>query len=138
MTYAGDVSPTHAFEVLSRDPDAVLVDVRTRPELAYVGYADLSGISKRVIPIEWQTFPTGAQNADFVGELEAMGVRRDAPVFFICRSGARSRFAAVAATAAGYETAYNVAHGFEGPVDEQGHRGSAAGWKANGLPWRQS
>lgn len=138
MSYAGDVSPTHAFEVLSRDPDAVLVDVRTRPELAYVGYADLSSISKRLIPVEWQTFPSGAQNANFVAELEAIGVPRDAPVFFICRSGSRSRFAAVAATAAGYDAAYNVAHGFEGPVDQRGHRGTAAGWKAEGLPWRQS
>ena len=138
MTYAGDVSPRTAFEALAHDPDAVLVDVRTRPELAYVGYPDLTTVSKRLIPIEWQTFPSGAQNGNFVAELEAMGVRRDAPVYFICRSGARSRFAAAAATAAGFESAYNVAHGFEGPVDEMGHRGSTAGWKAEGLPWRQS
>jgi hypothetical protein len=30
-----------------------------------------------------------------------------------------------------------VADGFEGPVDGAGHRGSAAGWKASGLAWRQ-
>lgn len=138
MSYAGDVTPRDAFEVLSRDPEAVLVDVRTRPELAYVGYPDLSTISKQLVPIEWQTFPTGAQNASFVADLERFGVPRDAPVYFICRSGARSRFAAVAASAAGWTAAYNVAHGFEGPVDAKGHRGTAAGWKAEGLPWRQS
>ena len=27
--------------------------------------------------------------------------------------------------------------GFEGAVDPEGHRGTTAGWKASGLPWRQ-
>ena len=42
-----------------------------------------------------------------------------------------------AAQAAGFAHAFNVADGFEGPVAGAGHRGSAAGWKASGLPWRQ-
>ena len=41
MSYAGDVSPTHAFEAVRDDPAAVIVDVRTRAELAYVGFPDL-------------------------------------------------------------------------------------------------
>ena len=45
--------------------------------------------------------------------------------------------AAQAALAAGFPHVYNVADGFEGPVDANGHRGVAAGWKAKGLPWRQ-
>jgi len=49
-------------------------------------------------------------------------------------SGARSQSAG---QAAGFAHAFNVADGFEGPVDGAGHRGSAAGWKASGLPWRQ-
>lgn len=138
MTYAGDVPPKDAFSAVAEDPSAVLVDVRTRPELAYVGYPDLSGAGKQVVPIEWQMFPTGQQNPHFIDELEARGIRRDQPVYFICRSGARSRFAAVAATAAGYTNAYNVADGFEGPVGRDGHRGSVSGWKVDGLPWRQS
>ena len=138
MTYAGDVSPPDAYRAIAADPDAVLVDVRTRPELVYVGTADLSGLGKRVIAIEWQQFPTGAQNPDFVDELRAHGVREDQPVYFLCRSGARSRFAAVSATAAGFEHAYNVADGFEGPPNTDGQRGRVAGWKAADLPWRQT
>jgi len=38
---------------------------------------------------------------------------------------------------AGFPRAFNVADGFEGPVDQEGHRGTVAGWKADGLPWRQ-
>ena len=45
--------------------------------------------------------------------------------------------AAQAAQAAGFPHAFNVADGFEGPVDAACHRGTVAGWKAEGLPWRQ-
>ena len=137
MRYGGDVTPSEAYDAVAKDPKAVIVDVRTRAELAYVGYPDLSATGKRLIAVEWQVFPTGQQNPRFVEELAASGVSPDQPVFFLCRSGARSRFAAVAATAAGYEQAYNVADGFEGPLDGSGHRGRAAGWKASELPWRQ-
>ena len=27
--------------------------------------------------------------------------------------------------------------GFEGPLDEERHRGCVEGWKAEGLPWAQ-
>lgn len=138
MPYAGDVEPAEAFQAIVADPAAVLVDVRTRPELAYVGYPDLSQIGKQIIPIEWQVFPSGRQNPDFVDELEARGVQKDQPVYFICRSGVRSMHAAIAATNAGYRSAFNVADGFEGPVGDDGHRGVSAGWKSDGLPWRQS
>ena len=138
MTYAGDVTPADAYEALVDNPDAVLVDVRTQPELVYVGTADLTHLGKRVIAIEWQQFPSGAQNPNFVDELRAHGVGEDQPVYFLCRSGARSRFAAVTATTAGFAEAYNVADGFEGPPNPQGRRGEVAGWKASDLPWRQS
>jgi len=46
--------------------------------------------------------------------------------------------AAEAARAAGFPRVFNVADGFEGPPDAQGHRGGVAGWKAEGLPWRQN
>ena len=138
VSYAGEMTPREAFEAARDDPDAVIVDVRTRAELAYVGFPDLSSTGKRLLAIEWQLFPTGQQNPSFVADLLAQGVGPDQPVFFLCRSGGRSRFAAMAATAAGFGRAYNITHGFEGPLDGSGHRGSAAGWKADGLPWRQS
>ncbi|MBZ0217823.1 MAG: hypothetical protein K8F25_14795, partial [Fimbriimonadaceae bacterium] len=60
-----------------------------------------------------------------------------ARIYYLCRSGARSRHAAQLMTAAGYSKCYNVATGFEGDLDETGKRGRMAGWKANDLPWRQ-
>jgi len=48
-----------------------------------------------------------------------------------------SRAAAIALTQAGYRQAINIADGFEGDMDEDGHRGNRNGWKQAELPWRQ-
>lgn len=135
MSYAADLSPQQTWEHLESDPQAVLVDVRTRAEWSFVGMPDLAGIGKQVIPLEWTTFPEGAPNPVFVDELRS-AVDTDVPVYFLCRSGGRSAAAASAATAAGYARAHNVAEGFEGDLDDQGHR-DVNGWKRAGLPWRQ-
>ncbi|MDJ0930903.1 rhodanese-like domain-containing protein [Breoghania sp.] len=63
---------------------------------------------------------------------------QDEPIYFLCRSGVRSRAAAIVMTEAGYKNYFNVANSFEGPLDEHCHRGTLGGWKHQGLPWRQS
>lgn len=138
MSYAGDLTPAQTWELLSADPDAVLVDVRTRAEWTYVGVPDLEPLGRRVVLDEWVTFPGGLPNPTFVSELRDAGLEPGdgRAVVFICRSGQRSRAAATAATAAGLGPAYNVLEGFEGDVDRAGHRGST-GWRAAGLPWFQ-
>jgi len=135
-TYARDVSPVDTYVALQTEADAVLVDVRTQAEWSYVGMPDLSGIGKRAIFLEWQRFPDGRLNEGFLEQLREAGVSEGVPIYFLCRSGARSASAAVAATAVGLGPAYNISDGFEGPLDEDGHR-TVTGWKAAGLPWRQ-
>lgn len=139
-SYAGDLNSQQAWELLAGDPEAVLVDVRTRAEWSYVGLPDLTGLGRVGGPVlvEWLSYPDNRPNPAFLDELRRAGVRPDRPVVFLCRSGVRSAAAAATATAAGFDRAYNVSDGFEGPLDPQGHRGSAGGWKASGLPWRQS
>jgi len=135
--YAGDVSPNSAWQMLERDADAVLVDVRTTAEWNYVGAPDLRGLGKQIVPVEWQVYPTMQVNAGFADALRAAGIAGDRPVLFLCRSGVRSKAAAQAMTAAGMSRCYNIIDGFEGPPDQAGHRGAVAGWKAAGLPWQQ-
>ena len=140
MSYAGDVSPREAWDALNADASAQLVDVRTRPEWTFVGVPDLSSTGREPIGLEWQVYPTMQMDPGFADKLEAAlaerGAPPDAPVYFLCRSGARSAAAASAMTARG-RTAFNVAGGFEGNHDSEGHRGTVEGWKADGLPWRQ-
>jgi len=136
--YAGDVSPQTAWRMLSELPDAILVDVRTAAEWNFVGFADLAPLGKQVVEMECQAFPAMKVDQDFAGKLDQrLGSHRDAPVLMLCRSGARSAAAAAVMTAAGYANSFNVANGFEGPLDPSGRRGGVAGWKADGLPWRQ-
>ncbi|MDB5413781.1 MAG: uncharacterized protein JWR10_2116 [Rubritepida sp.] len=137
MTGVPDVSPTEAWTALETDPNAVLVDVRTDAEWNFVGVPDLSPLGKQVVTIPWQMFPSMQLNANFVEHLRKAGVTADSQVYYLCRSGARSLAAGQAAQMAGLPHAYNVADGFEGPVDGEGHRGHVAGWKASELPWRQ-
>lgn len=139
--YHADATPEETWKALADVAGAALVDVRTAAEWNYVGLPDISKTGARLYRVEWQSFPSGARNPDFVETLdEALkdaDTPPDAPIFFICRSGARSASAAAAMTAAGYSRCYNVAGGFEGPRDAEGHRGSVEGWKAAHLPWVQ-
>ncbi|MCL2535975.1 MAG: rhodanese-like domain-containing protein [Nocardiaceae bacterium] len=143
MSYAGDITPQQAWELLREHPDAVLVDVRTDAEWRYVGVPDTSSIDRRTVLIEWVSYPTGARNESFVDQLVEAGVVGGSeeaaarPVIFLCRSGQRSIGAAEAATAAGIGPSYNVLDGFEGGLGSDGRRGTS-GWRAVGLPWTQS
>ena len=132
-----DVTPRATYDVLRSDPEAVLIDVRTDAEWNFVGLADLSETGKQPVLIPWQVYPAMQVNGAFADHLRKAGLTPLNKLYFLYRSGARSLAAAQAAQAAGFSNAFNVADGFEGPPDAAGHRGAVAGWKAEGLPWRQ-
>ena len=148
MAESGEQSSVDEVEVgevwhqLEKDPTAQLVDVRTRAEWAYVGVPDLSAVGKQPLLREWQSFPGGHLNPSFVDQLItdllAAGAGQDTELYFICRSGVRSLAAARAMVEAGFCACHNVAGGFEGPPDQNKHRGTVKGWKVAGLPWVQS
>lgn len=137
MTGVPDIGPKETWKLLSEDANCALVDVRTDAEWNFVGLPDLGAVGKQPVLIPWQLYPTMQVNGHFADQLHKAGLTPLHRIFFICRSGARSLAAGQAAQAAGFPHAFNVADGFEGPVDGDGHRGTVAGWKAEGLPWRQ-
>ena len=134
--FFGNVSPTETWHALQNNAGAILVDVRTRAEWAFVGGPDLASLGKSVVQVEWVVFPSMERNPRFVKELQAQGITPQQSVYLICRSGVRSRQAAELLAERGYTT-YNVADGFEGQIDSNGHRG-VGGWRADQLPWRQT
>jgi len=140
--YAGDVSAQDAWDLLANDPKAQLIDVRSVAEWNFVGLPDLSSLGRQAHRIEWQSYPSMQPNPNFVPDalqlLQEAGAQTGTPILFLCRSGARSRAAAMAMTRAGFHNAFNISSGFEGEIDPQGHRGAVNGWKAAGLPWRQT
>ncbi len=130
-SYEGALFPNEAYELLQAAPYAKLVDVRTRAELDWVGRIP------EAVEIEWMTYPGMKPNPHFVAALEQQ-VDKESLVLFICRSGARSHAATLAASQAGFRDSYNILEGYEGEKDGNGHRNTRDGWRAAGLPWVQS
>ena len=128
LPYAGALLPAEAHLLMRSG--GKLVDVRTRAELDWVGRVPGAEF------IEWNSYPEGKLNPDFLGRL-AQATDKQQPVMFLCRSGNRSHFAAVLAAQAGWRECYNILEGFEGDRDANQHRSSVNGWKLAGLPWVQ-
>ncbi|MGI9133732.1 MAG: rhodanese-like domain-containing protein [Rhodoferax sp.] len=126
--YAGDISPEQAYAWWSAG-EAVLIDVRTDAERAWVGFVP------EALAVAWKQWPGMAVSTGFDQALRdavAPGKR----VLMLCRSGVRSVAAAQRATELGMQ-AYNILEGFEGELDAHGQRGNTSGWRKRGLPWRQ-
>ncbi|MGP1676010.1 MAG: rhodanese-like domain-containing protein [Giesbergeria sp.] len=130
LPYAGALLPAEAHTLMQSLPDAKLVDIRSRAELEWVG--EIPGS----VAIEWNRWPGGSRNLDFIAEFEAL-IDKSSTVMLLCRSGVRSHHAAIALTRQGYDHAFNVLQGFEGDKDPSGQRNSLGGWRAAALPWKQ-
>lgn len=122
-----------AWQMLTDDPKAVLLDVRTVAEWNFVGVPDLSALPNELRTVEWTTFPTGSANPYFVDQASAE-LEPDQTILLLCRSGARSQAGAQALAANGFTNVHNIAPGFEGLLDGDQHR--HGGWKDR-LPWIQ-
>lgn len=120
LLYAGAVTPAEAHR-LREAGVAKIVDVRTTPEYREIGHVPDTDL------VVW---PRTAGPGDLERFVEDMADRHDPgeTLLLICRSGARSHYAAHVLAQAGFEHAYNVLEGFEGAAPGQG-------WKAAGLPW---
>ncbi len=129
VPYAGLVTPAEAHALMQAGV-ATIVDVRTRFEAEYVGR--IAGAPL----VEWKALGAPGPNPRFLDELAAIPDRRE-NLLFLCRSGARSHAAALAATTAGHAHAFNILEGFEGDLDTEKHRGTIGGWRKAGLPWIQ-
>jgi len=126
--YAGDISCQTACRWW-QSGDAVLVDVRSEAELAWVGFVP------GAVVVPWKQWPGMAMNPQFDAQLQS-AAPASKKLLLLCRSGVRSIAAAQRATELGFD-AYNVLEGFEGDPDEHGQRNRLGGWRFHGLPWKQ-
>ncbi|MDD2661224.1 MAG: rhodanese-like domain-containing protein [Methylococcales bacterium] len=127
-----NLEPRQAWDLLQQNTDAVLVDVRTKVEHDFVGHP------LGAIHVAWKEAPDWRINQEFVAEVEKLAPDKRAPVLLLCRSGQRSLDAAKKLEEAGYQRLINIVDGFEGPLDQQHHRGNLGGWRFSELPWEQS
>ncbi len=131
LPYAGAFTPQEAYEVAQLAPGAKIVDVRTTAELEWVGR--IPG----AVEVQWWFWPEKQRNPNFVTQLKKE-ISTESLLMFICRSGQRSAQAAQAAIEGGFIDCYNILEGFEGDKDANNQRNRIGGWRAAGLPWKQS
>jgi rhodanese-related sulfurtransferase len=127
-----NLAPQQCWDLLQQNPDAVLVDVRTKIEHTFVGHPT------GAVHIPWKEGPDWQLNPNFAAEVQAAVPNKEAPILLLCRSGQRSLDAAKLLEQAGYKHLINILEGFEGPLDQNKHRGNLGGWRFHGLPWEQS
>lgn len=143
-----DAKEAHAMSQEQGDK-ILLIDVRTRPEIKYVGMAEGvdANIPVRTFNTEFawsdksSTYRTTA-NDDFVAAvdrlLEKKGKDRETTLLVMCQSGSRAPIAARRLHEAGFKSVYTVWDGFEGIKAKEGKdKGKRVvnGWKNAGLPW---
>ncbi len=127
-----NLDPKQAWAMLRENPSAVLIDVRTAIEHSFVGHPP------HAVHVAWKEFPGMQLNTGFIQQVQQHAPDKAAPVLLLCRSGVRSVDAAKALEADGYQHLINILEGFEGPLDDDKHRGNMGGWRYHGLPWQQS
>jgi len=144
-----DAREAHKMLHDSQDKEVVLIDVRDAIEIKFTGYTEMTDIHVPWTIIDsskWNNKKQsygGAINKDFAadlgGQLNELGVSKQAKLIFMCRSGStRSAPAADVFYDMGYENVYSMVDGFEGGKAKSGdHKGARVvdGWKNSGLPW---
>lgn len=127
-----NLSPQQTWGFMQQNNNAILVDVRTQMEYAYVGHP------LGAVHIPWKEAPNWEINQNFVSDVSKIVPNHETPILLLCRSGQRSLAAARVLEEAGYEHLINIVDGFEGPLDENKHRGNIGGWRFCRLPWEQN
>ena len=107
---------------LTKNPDCVLLDVRTQQEWDTIGRPDGEkiGLKTYFLEIRRDAF------FDFVKEFKNLNINQDNDVLVICASGERSQITAELLSRENYKS-INISDGFMGSQE-------GIGWKNNGLP----
>ena len=137
------IEALEAWKLLNENSNSVLIDVRTKEEIEFVGFVDLSNINGKALQLPWKHYPQMTVDEAFTDKLMALVSKlflvnpEETNLLFLCRSGNRSFEAAMFMSDFGYRC-YNIINGFEGSLNDLERRGTTNGWKSKNLPWRQN
>lgn len=127
--------PREAYNLQISHHGNFLVDIRSTTEYLLIGHPVGS------IHVPWMDEPDWTVDTPlFESKIKKILHDQDpasVKIILICRDGGRSEEAAQFLLAAGYPNVLHVSSGFEGPLDQNWHRSSVAGWRYEGLPWEQ-
>ena len=109
-------------DYLTKNPDSVLLDVRTQEEWDNIGKPDGDKIGLKTYFLEIRR----DASYDFVKEFKNFNINQNKEILVICASGERSQISAELLSRENYKS-INVSDGFMGSQE-------GVGWKNNGLP----
>ena len=107
---------------LEKNPNCVLLDVRTKEEWKTVGIPLGDKISLKTYFLEIKRDAL----FDFVKEFKKLNINQSKEIFVLCKSGERSQICAELLQKENYKT-INISDGFEGSFEGEG-------WIKNKLP----
>ena len=109
-------------DYLKKNPESVLLDVRTQEEWDNDGKpdGDKIGLKTYFLEIRRDAF------FDFVQEFNNLNINKDKEILVICKSGERSQISAELLSRENYKS-INISDGFMGSQE-------GIGWKKSGLP----
>jgi len=113
-------------DYLKKNPKCVLLDVRTKEEWDMIGKPNGEKIGLKTHFLSIQFGDERIFNENFIQEFKNLAINQDKNILILCRSGARSQFAAELLNKENY-TCINISDGFEGNQEN-------IGWKKCGLP----
>jgi rhodanese-related sulfurtransferase len=133
---------------LQQGEKLLFVDIRTQPELVFVGSANDMDINIPFLSLDFGQWDKQSAsfkkipNSQFISAFDRViglkSLNKNSPIVLLCRSGKRSAAAANLLTSAGYKKVYTVIDGFEDDKAKKGNekgRRVINGWKNAGLPW---
>ena len=132
--------------MVTTNPDAYILDVRTEAEWMYVGHPGINNqgqgaeLDGKVVNISYKIWKKKifVVNGSFIKDVEEVFEDKDTIILIVmCRSGKRSKDAASALEDAGYSNVYNMTTGFQGGKDDYGYR-TVNGWVIDGWPYTYS
>ena len=109
-------------DYLKKNPESVLLDVRTQGEWDNDGkpHGDKIGLKTYFLEIRRDAF------FDFVQEFNNLNINKDNEILVICKSGERSQISAELLSRENYKS-INISDGFMGSQE-------GVGWKKSDLP----
>ena len=116
-----EINAIDAYEKLKNNDQSVLIDVRTQSEWDTVGFPNLSNLNKKLIKLSIMDID-GTINHHFQIDFQNLKIDKNDEIFFICKSGQRSKYSGEIAKSLGFNKIYNISDGY------------INGWLNNELP----
>ncbi len=121
MSSIQNISSEECFKKLNEDQNSYLIDVRSPTEWNVDGIPDEDSFEGILFKLAIRN-EEGTENLNFIEEFKSLEIPKDSNIYFICKSGGRSKLAANMVAIEGYKSLFNVEDGF------------TLGWKLKGLP----